>query len=77
MLAVKKGAKALVSESDFPTAAEGTTYVAPQVLTDVDHTMDVMMEESFGPVVGIMKVHPLCLASGACSSAVANSDVVC
>jgi len=30
--------------------------VAPQVLTDVDHTMKVMMEETFGPVVGIMKV---------------------
>jgi acyl-CoA reductase-like NAD-dependent aldehyde dehydrogenase len=28
----------------------------PQVLTNVDHSMQVMMEESFGPVVGIMKV---------------------
>jgi acyl-CoA reductase-like NAD-dependent aldehyde dehydrogenase len=28
----------------------------PEVLVDVDHTMRVMMEESFGPVVGIMKV---------------------
>ena len=31
-------------------------YLAPQVLTDVDHAMSVMSEESFGPVVGIMKV---------------------
>jgi acyl-CoA reductase-like NAD-dependent aldehyde dehydrogenase len=28
----------------------------PQVLTEVDHTMSVMREENFGPVVGIMKV---------------------
>ena len=26
------------------------------MLTDVDHQMEVMREESFGPVVGIMKV---------------------
>ena len=30
--------------------------MAPQVLVNVDHTMDVMMDESFGPVIGIMKV---------------------
>lgn len=28
----------------------------PTVLIDVNHTMDVMKEESFGPVIGIMKV---------------------
>ena len=28
----------------------------PQVLVDVTHEMRVMQEESFGPVVGIMKV---------------------
>jgi acyl-CoA reductase-like NAD-dependent aldehyde dehydrogenase len=28
----------------------------PQVLTGVDHDMAVMREESFGPVVGLMKV---------------------
>lgn len=26
------------------------------VLTNVDHTMDIMIHESFGPVIGIMKV---------------------
>src|SRR3546814_13948743 len=30
--------------------------MAPQVLTGVTHDMSVMTEESFGPVVGIMKV---------------------
>lgn len=28
----------------------------PQVLTNVDHSMALMREENFGPVVGIMKV---------------------
>ena len=37
-------------------ADDGGCYLSPQVLTDVDHSMDVMREESFGPVVGIMKV---------------------
>ncbi|MEZ0225995.1 MAG: aldehyde dehydrogenase family protein [Alphaproteobacteria bacterium] len=54
--AVKKGAKALIDEKKFPASKKGTPYLAPQVLVDVDHSMSVMMEESFGPVVGIMKV---------------------
>ncbi|KAG8879835.1 hypothetical protein FRB99_004842, partial [Tulasnella sp. 403] len=54
--AVKAGAKALVPEDAFPIAKDGTAYVAPQILVDVDHSMDVMKEETFGPVVGIMKV---------------------
>lgn len=31
-------------------------YLAPQVLTHVNHQMDVMSKETFGPVVGIMPV---------------------
>src|SRR5215218_4747132 len=31
-------------------------WYAPTVITDVDHSMKVMREESFGPVVGVMKV---------------------
>ncbi|MEN8191290.1 MAG: aldehyde dehydrogenase family protein [Bacteroidota bacterium] len=54
--AVDAGAKAMIDESLFPEAKEDTNYLAPQVLVDVDHSMDVMYEESFGPVVGIMKV---------------------
>jgi acyl-CoA reductase-like NAD-dependent aldehyde dehydrogenase len=34
----------------------GSPYLAPEVLTNVNHQMAVMREESFGPVVGIMKV---------------------
>ena len=36
--------------------SKGSAYMAPQVLTAVNHQMSVMTEESFGPVVGIMKV---------------------
>jgi acyl-CoA reductase-like NAD-dependent aldehyde dehydrogenase len=54
--ALAKGARALVDRADFPADAPGTPYLAPQVLTGVDHSMRVMVEESFGPVVGIMKV---------------------
>ncbi|WP_017299843.1 aldehyde dehydrogenase family protein [Nodosilinea nodulosa] len=31
-------------------------YFAPTVLTEVNHTMTVMQEESFGPVIGIQRV---------------------
>jgi acyl-CoA reductase-like NAD-dependent aldehyde dehydrogenase len=34
-----------VDESKFEAAKEGTTYVAPVVLVDVNHEMEVMMEE--------------------------------
>jgi acyl-CoA reductase-like NAD-dependent aldehyde dehydrogenase len=54
--AVRRGAKALIEEKEFPASKPGTPYLAPQVLVGVDHSMRVMMEESFGPVIGIMKV---------------------
>jgi acyl-CoA reductase-like NAD-dependent aldehyde dehydrogenase len=54
--AVKHGAKALVDAKLFAADKAGTPYLAPQVLVNVDHSMSVMSEESFGPVIGIMKV---------------------
>jgi acyl-CoA reductase-like NAD-dependent aldehyde dehydrogenase len=54
--AIGRGARALVSERDFPMSKEGTPYLGPTVLVDVDHSMDVMRQESFGPVIGIMRV---------------------
>ncbi|MBV8766987.1 MAG: aldehyde dehydrogenase family protein [Hyphomicrobiales bacterium] len=54
--ALDKGARGLVDAKAFAANAEGTPYLAPQVLAKVDHTMSVMVDESFGPVVGIMKV---------------------
>lgn len=54
--AVAAGARALVNSRHFAADAPGTPYLAPHVLVDVDHSMRVMTEESFGPVIGIMKV---------------------
>jgi acyl-CoA reductase-like NAD-dependent aldehyde dehydrogenase len=53
--ALAGGARALVGASDFFVPDLGSCYVAPHVLVDVTHDMDVMAEETFGPVVGIMK----------------------
>ena len=53
--AKRKGARALINmkvEGD----RSGSPYLAPEVLINVNHQMEVMREESFGPVVGIMKV---------------------
>jgi acyl-CoA reductase-like NAD-dependent aldehyde dehydrogenase len=54
--AVALGATAHIDAKHFPENRDGTPYLMPQVLTGVDHTMSVMREESFGPVVGIMPV---------------------
>ena len=54
--ALRAGAKAHVDPKGFSADKPGTPYLAPQVLTGVNHQMSVMREESFGPVVGIMKV---------------------
>lgn len=54
--ALEKGAKPRIDPAAFPRNTDGTPWLAPQVLTDVDHSMQVMKEESFGPVIGIMKV---------------------
>ena len=53
--AIEAGALPMIDPALFP-ADDGGTYLAPQILTNVDHTMRVMRDESFGPVVGIMKV---------------------
>ena len=51
--AVAKGAKVLVGGK----RREGQgLFFEPTVLTDVDHTMDAMTEETFGPTLPIMKV---------------------
>ena len=53
--ATRKGARSLLNTAhdlDEPSSP----YLAPEVLVDVNHQMAVMREESFGPVVGIMKV---------------------
>lgn len=54
--AISVGAGGLVDSSCFPCDQAGTPYLAPQVLVGVNHSMRLMREESFGPVVGIMPV---------------------
>jgi len=51
--AIANGARAITGGK----RAEGPgDYFEPTVLVDVDHSMLVMREETFGPVVGVMKV---------------------
>jgi len=54
--AISTGAKALIDWNQFKRQELGSHYIPPQVLVNVDHTLNVMMHESFGPVVGIMSV---------------------
>ena len=58
--AVELGAQTHINELDFrsneePDLAQGH-YMMPQVLTHVSHDMDIMREESFAPIIGIMSV---------------------
>lgn len=51
--ALKKGAKLLIGGKSI--AGQGY-FFEPTVLVDVNHKMSVMKDESFGPIIGIMKV---------------------
>ena len=53
--ALRKGAVAHMNTRDAQDK-EGSPYLPAEVLTNVDHQMSVMRDESFGPIVGIMKV---------------------
>jgi acyl-CoA reductase-like NAD-dependent aldehyde dehydrogenase len=52
--AVRKGARVLVGGSSKDSG--GGRFFEPTVLVDVDHTMKIMTEETFGPTLPIMKV---------------------
>ncbi len=54
--AVAKGGRTLIDTARFAADREATPYAAPQVVVDVDHSMPLMTEETFGPAIGIMKV---------------------
>ena len=54
--AIAKGATPHIDTSRFEFNQTGTPYKAPQLLSNVDHSMNLMTEESFGPVLGIQKV---------------------
>jgi acyl-CoA reductase-like NAD-dependent aldehyde dehydrogenase len=53
---IAAGARAAIDEREFRASDPATPYLAPQILVDVDHSMSVMREEIFGPVVGVMRV---------------------
>ncbi len=55
--ALNQGAIAHIEQTRFALDQPGSAYLAPQILTNVNHTMRIMTEETFGPVVGIMKVN--------------------
>jgi len=52
--AVAKGARVLTG--GHPRLTDGGRFYEPTVLVDVDHTMDCMREETFGPTLPIMRV---------------------
>ncbi|OAL03842.1 aldehyde dehydrogenase [Phaeosphaeriaceae sp. SRC1lsM3a] len=55
--ALEKGAKDATPENDtFKNPPAAGNYVAPTLLTGVTHDMAVMTEETFGPVIPVMKV---------------------
>lgn len=54
--AVSAGAQNMIDPSHFKEASESSPYVAPALLTRVNHHMRIMSDECFGPVVGIMPV---------------------
>jgi acyl-CoA reductase-like NAD-dependent aldehyde dehydrogenase len=51
--AVLRGAT-LETGGPVEVRGSGGRYIAPAVLTGVDHSMPVMTEETFGPVIGVM-----------------------
>jgi acyl-CoA reductase-like NAD-dependent aldehyde dehydrogenase len=55
--AISKGAKDIIDNKNFKISEDNNCYVSPSVLIDVDHSMSFMMDETFGPTVGIMKVN--------------------
>lgn len=54
--AISKGGRGLIDAAKFPADRAGSPYVAPQILVNVDHSMSVMVDETFGPVMGVMRV---------------------
>ena len=54
--ALAAGARGLVDPGRFPADTGAGPYLAPQLMIDVDHRMELMTVETFGPVVGVMKV---------------------
>ncbi|KIG17136.1 Aldehyde dehydrogenase [Enhygromyxa salina] len=54
--AIAAGARQLIDAGKFEVPDRSPCYLAPQVLVDVDHSMAVMRDETFGPAIGLVKV---------------------
>ena len=55
--ALDKGAKDVTPENEnFTSPPPDGNYIKPTLLTGVTHDMDVMNEETFGPIIPVMKV---------------------
>jgi len=54
--AERRGARRLVGPGSAPAQATADNYLPAEVLTGVDHGMQLMREETFGPCVGVMAV---------------------
>jgi len=51
--ALDKGAKILIENKNIPSVGN---FFSPTVLIDVNHNMNLMKDETFGPLIGIQKV---------------------
>lgn len=54
--AIAAGAENCINQALFPADTGKNAYLAPQVLLNVDHSMSIMRDESFAPIIGIMSV---------------------
>ena len=55
--AIDKGAKDLTPENEsFSSPPAAGNYVKPTLLINVTHDMDVMNDETFGPIIPVMRV---------------------
>ena len=52
--ALRDGAK-IYAQSKVPAKKDEKNFLPAMILTEVNHKMDVMRHETFGPVVGVMK----------------------
>lgn len=54
--AEEKGARNLTPDVFSTGSKLGETFVRPEILADCNHNMKVMTEETFGPIIPVMKV---------------------
>ena len=53
---ISLGAKSLIDRSLYPLDTIQSAYMAPTILADANHQMDIMKQDCFGPVFGVMPV---------------------